>query len=142
MAHHTHTHNDALSEGFAVDSETSATTPVARPWLPFAHPVIITLNDEITSLMGRIDGYEKDMASTLEHIEELKSSLRMMTEIADVAARDADKHGADVRDLSRMLESSGKREDRMHETLMGVRALAESNALTDHEKVALILRLA
>ena len=77
-----------------------------------------------------------------DHIEELKSSLAMMTEIADVAARDADKHLDNARDLSQLLDDSGKREDRSHETLMGIRALAESAGLSDHEKVALILRLA
>jgi hypothetical protein len=66
----------------------------------------------------------------------------MMTEIADVASKDADKHLDNARDLSDLLTDSGKREDRAHETLMGIRALAESNGLTDAEKVALILRLA
>lgn len=146
-----------------------ARTPYLPTTLPIAHVEIVSLNCEVTLLrkriserdwlveelkgehadavsnvqylMDRINNYERDMASTLEHIEELKSSLAMMTEIADVASRDADKNLDNARDLSVLLDDSGKREDRAYETLLGVRAFAESDALSDHEKVALILRL-
>lgn len=95
----------------------------------------------VQHLMERIDGYERDMAGTLERIAELESSLAMMIEIADVAAKDADKNLDNARDLSVLLDDSVKREDRAHETLIGIRAFAESTSLCDHEKVALILRL-
>ena len=115
-----------------------------------------SLQMSIFTLEDRIKGYEADMSGTVkeledardsnarkdDHIEELKSSLAMMTEIASAAAKDADAHLNTGAELSDMLDASGKREDHMYETLQGIKALAESNALTDAEKVALILRLA
>jgi hypothetical protein len=103
----------------------------------------------IYALEDRIAGFERDMSGTVkelddarEHIARLQGSLVMMTEIADIASKDADKYLNDGAELSDLLRDSGKREDRAHETLMGIRALAESDMLTDAEKVALILRLA
>jgi chromosome segregation ATPase len=115
-----------------------------------------SLQTSIETLEGRIRGYERDMSGTVkeledardsnarkaEHVAELQSSLVMMTEMASEAAKDADKYMNDGAELSQLLHDSGKREDRAHETLMGIRALAESDSLTDAEKVALILRLA
>jgi len=115
-----------------------------------------SLQMSIDTLEDRIHGYERDMSGTVKELEdardsnarkdediaELQSSLVMMTEMASEAAKDADKHLNIGAELSDLLNDSGKREDRMHETLMGIRALAESNSLTDNEKVALILRLA
>jgi len=101
-----------------------------------------SLQMSIYALEDRIAGHEADMKGTLARVAELESSLVMMTEIADVAAKDADKYLNDGAELSDLLRDSGKREDRAHETLMGIRALAESDMLTDAEKVALILRLA
>jgi len=115
-----------------------------------------SLQMSIYDLEDRILGYERDMAGTVKeleiardsnarheaHIAELQGSLVRMTTMASEAATEADKHLNIGAELSDLLNDSGKREDRMHETLMGIRALAESNSLTDNEKVALILRLA
>lgn len=115
-----------------------------------------SLQMSIFALEDRLKGYEADMKGTMvsledarasnarheAHIAELQGSLVMMTEMASEAAKDADKYMNDGAELSDLLRDSGKREDRMHETLMGIRALAESSGLTDAEKVALILRLA
>ena len=209
MAHENQNHNDALSEGFAVDSETSATTPVARtPYLPtllpVAHVEIVSLNCEVTLLRKHISDDAKRMENLSLTVRELESAIiKRDAEIAEkramvihhsnetlnaearceslqlnvdvlrekvtrrdetieewrgehadactnvkyladrVKSLEADMAGTldNVSELSRLLEASGRREDRSHETLMGITALAESAALTDAEKVALILRL-
>jgi len=97
---------------------------------------------QIVDLESRVEAFEKDMAGTMASLEASQWALKLMTETAELASTDADKHMDNARDLSDLLSDSGKREDRAHETIMGIRALAESNMLTDAEKVALILRLA
>lgn len=87
-----------------------------------------SLQMSIYELEDRIAGFERDMEGTLKELE--------------IARMDAEKHLNIGAELSDLLNDSGKREDRAHETLMGIRALAESQSLTDNEKVALILRLA
>jgi len=114
-----------------------------------------SLQMSIYALEDRILGYERDMSGTVkeledardsnarkdEHIAELQSSLVMMTEMASEAAKDADKHLNIGAELSDLLTDSGKREDHAYETIAGIRALATSESLSDHERIALILRL-
>jgi chromosome segregation ATPase len=104
-----------------------------------------SLKKSIDTLTWRLKGYEKDMSGTMFvldgarlEIAELKASLQAMT---DLAEQEGDAHQSVSQELSDMLEKSGRREDEQYETLMGVRALAQSDMLTDAEKVSLILRM-
>ena len=102
----------------------------------------IWCDQEIHELKARADGLEGRVAELESSLANSQLALKIMSENLTSASSDAERYMDDARELSEMLTESTKREDRMHETLMGIRALAESNGLTDAEKVALILRLA
>ena len=112
-----------------------ADAPVAA----FTH---IWCDQEIHEHKARADGLEGRVAALESSLADSQLALKIMSEVGTSASSDAERYMDDARELSEMLTESTKRENRMHETLMGIRALAESNGLTDAEKVALILRLA
>ena len=95
----------------------------------------------VASLLARVTAYEADMEGTLKALADARKASVILLDAADTASKDADRAVASAKLLQTMLDASGKREDEQYETLMGVRALAQSDMLTDAEKVALILRM-
>lgn len=95
----------------------------------------------VASLLPRLEALEADMVGTLAALEDARRANVILLEMADTASKDADRAVAVSVSFQKMLDASGKREDEQYETLMGVRALASSDCLTDGEKVALILRM-
>ena len=102
----------------------------------------------VESLQMNVDVLREKVARRDETIEEWKGehadALTNVQYLADrVKSMESDMSGTldNARELAQLLDASGKREDRMHETIIGVRAFAESDTLSDHEKVALIVRL-
>lgn len=84
---------------------------------------------------------QEEMECTLKALEDARRVNLILLEMSEAAERDAARAHKNACELSTLLEAVENRAFQMHETLLGVRAFAESDVLSDHERVALILRL-